>query len=229
MKEVCDREDMKDSRIFRRYAAAWAYLGCFVAVQAAYASLSPRAQASFVAWASTSVANLSHDPVGCLVVSAFVTGGGARELVVWVPVIALAMFGANRGVGNWRLVAVCAAGHVAGTLVSEGIVAWRVSAGALPVGYRHLIDVGPSYVVVSALVAALLCAPRVWRVLAAVDLLFLVFVARIFAGLTELDVAAVGHLTAIATAAAVTLFLRPVPWPVTRWRPGRLRRARSGT
>jgi hypothetical protein len=220
---------MKDSRIFRRYAAAWAYLGGFVAVQAAYASLSPRAQASFVAWASTSVVNLSHDPVGCLVVSAFVTGGGAWELVVWVPVIALAMFGANRGVGNWRLVAVCAAGHVAGTLVSEGIVAWRVSAGALPASYRHLIDVGPSYVVVSAVVAALLCAPRVWRVLAAVDLLFLVFVARIFAGLTELDVAAVGHLTAITTAAAATPFLRSAPWPVTRWRPGRLRRARSGT
>jgi hypothetical protein len=224
-----DREDMKDSRILRRYAVAWAYLGGFVAVQAAYASLSPPAQASFVAWASTSVANLSHDPVGCLVVSAFVTGGGVWGLVVWVPVIALAMSGANRGVGNWRLVAVCAAGHVVGTLVSEGIVAWRVSSGALPASYRHLIDVGPSYVVVSALVAALLCAPQAWRVLAAADLLFLVFVARIFAGLPELDVAAVGHLTAIVTAAAVVLLVRPAPWPVTRWWPGRLRRARSGT
>ena len=220
---------MKDSRIFRRYAVAWAYLAGFVAVQAAYASLSPHAQASFLAWASTSVANLSHDPVGCLVVSAFVTGGGAWGLVVWVPVIALAMFGANRGVGNWRLVVVCAAGHVAGTLVSEGIVAWRVSSGALPASYRHLIDVGPSYVVVSALVAALLCAPQVGRVLAVVDLLFLVFVVRIFAGLPELDVAAVGHLTAIVTAAVVVPLLRPAAWPVTRWRPGRLRRARSGT
>jgi hypothetical protein len=220
---------MKDSRVLRRYAVAWAYLGGFAVVQATFASLSPSARASFAAWASTSAANLSHDPVGCLVVSAFVAGGGARGLVVWVPVIALAMFGANRGVGNWRLAAVCAAGHVTGTLISEGIVAWRVSSGALPASYRHLIDIGPSYVVVSALVVALLCAPRAWRVLAAVDLLFLVFVARIFAGLPELDVAAVGHLTAMVTAAAAVPFLRPAPWLLTRWRPGRLRRARSGT
>src|SRR5260370_26354563 len=134
---------MKDARVLRQQAVAWAYLGGFVAVQAAYASLSPRGQASFAAWASTSVANLSHDPVGCLVVSAFVGGGGARELVVWVPVIALAMFGANRGIGNWRLATVCAAGHVVGTLVSEGIVAGRVSSGPLPARHLHRLDVGP--------------------------------------------------------------------------------------
>ncbi len=215
--------------IVRRYAVAWAYLGCFVAVQVSYALLSPRAQISFLAWASTSVANLERDPVGCLVVSAFVTGGGAWELAVWVPVIALAMFGASRAVGNWRLAAACAAGHVVGTLVSEGIVAWRVASGALPGSYRHLIDVGPSYVVVSALVVALLCAPAAWRAAAAIDLLFLVFVARIFAGLPELDVAAVGHLTALLTAAAVTPFLRPRRVPFTRRWPGRPRRARSGT
>ena len=211
----------------RRFAVAWTYLGCFVVVQAVYALLDPRAQAAFVAWASTSVANLEHDPVGCLVVSAFVTGGG---VVTWVPVIALGMFGANRAVGGWRTVLVCAAGHVIGTLVSEGIVAWRVASGALPASYRHLTDVGPSYVVVSAVVVALLCAPAAWRVLAAADLLLLVFVARIFAGLSELDVAAVGHLTAIITAAAIVALLacyrgRSAGAVTLQW-PGRLRRGR---
>ena len=62
--------------VSRRYAVAWVYLVCFAAVQVAYALLVPRAQAAFVTWASTSVANLGRDPVGCLVVSAFVTGGG---------------------------------------------------------------------------------------------------------------------------------------------------------
>jgi hypothetical protein len=214
----------------RRFAVAWVYLGCFVAAAAAYALLGPHAQATFVAWASTSVANLEHDPVGCLVVSAFVTGGGAGGVVTWVPVIALGMFGANRAVGGWRTVLVCAAGHVVGTLVSEGIVAWRVASGALPASYRHLTDVGPSYVVVSAVVVALLCAPAAWRVLAAADLLLLVFVARIFAGLSELDVAAVGHLTAIITAAAIVALLACYrgrsAGAITLQRPGRLRRGR---
>jgi hypothetical protein len=208
----------------RRYAVAWAYLGCFALVQAGYALLSPRTQVSCVAWASTSVANLSRDPVGCLVVSAFVTGGSAWGAVVWLPVIALGMFGANHAVGNRRLVLVCVAGHVVGTLVSEGIVACRVASGALPASYRYLTDVGPSYVAVSAVVVALLCAPPAWRVLAAADLLLLVSGARIFAGLSQLDVAAVGHLTAIVTAAVIAAFLS-----LPKRRPGLLRRGRSGT
>ncbi|HEX8008406.1 MAG TPA: rhomboid-like protein [Trebonia sp.] len=193
----------------RRYAVAWTYLGCFAAMQVVYALLAPRAQDAFMAWASTSVTNLEHDPVGCLVVSAFVTGGGIVDAVVWLPMIALAMFGANRAIGAGRTICVCVAGHVIGTLVSEGIVAWRVGNGTLPPGYRHLTDVGPSYVVVSAVVAALLCGPRLWRLLAALDLAVLVLVVRIFAGLHHLDVAAVGHATAIVTAAiAVPLLAR---------------------
>ncbi len=216
----------------RRYAVAWGYLGCFVIVQVTSSLLDPRAQAAFVAWASTSVANLEHDPVGCLVVSAFIAGGGVGAVVAWLPVIAIAMFAASRAVGGRRTVLVCAAGHVVGTLVSEGIVAWRVAAGALPGSYRHLTDIGPSYVVVSALICALLCAPSRWRLLAAVDLLVLVVVWRIFGGITSLDVAAVGHLTAIVTAAVcVPLLMRrqraPVP-AVSAW-PARLPRGRSGT
>jgi hypothetical protein len=195
------------TELARRYAVAWAYLGCFAVMQVIYALLAPRTRDVFVAWASTSVVNLEHDPVGCLVVSAFVTGGGAVEAVVWLPMIALAMFGANRAIGASRTVCVCVAGHVVGTLVSEGIVAWRVGNGTLPPSYRHLTDVGPSYVVVSALAATLLRGPWLWRLLAALDLAVLVFVAGIFAGLTELDVAAIGHVTAIMTAAIVVPLL----------------------
>lgn len=188
----------------RRYAVAWAYLGCFVVVQVVDARLDPRAQAAFVAWASTSVVNLEHDPVGCLVVSAFVTGGTGWGAVAWVPLIAIGLFGAVSAVGGWRAAAVCVAGHVVGTLVSEGIVAWRVSSGALPPAYRHLTDVGPSYVVVSAVVVALLCGSLRWRLPAVAELVLLLLVVRIFSGITHLDVAAVGHLTAIITAAAGT-------------------------
>jgi hypothetical protein len=184
-----------------------------VAAELGYGQLDPAAQAQLVAWASTNVANLEHEPVLPLLVSAFVAPG---FFVAWPVLIALALFGANRALGNGRTALVCLTGQVIGTLVSEGIVAYRVDAGQLSAASRHLSDVGPSYVVVSAIVIAL--APRrqppgqqrgTWlvRALAAADLVILVFPGNIFGGLSQLDVAAVGHLTAMLTVAAAVAVL----------------------
>jgi hypothetical protein len=187
-----------------RYGFAVAYLACFVAAELVYARLSPDAQARLVAWASTDVANLGHEPAGPLLVSAFITPG---YLLTWPVLIALAVFGANRALGSVRTALVCLAGHVVGSVVSEGIVGYRVDAGQLPGADRYLTDVGPSYVVVSAIVIAVLCGGRLARALAVADFALLVFVGHIFDGLSQLDVAAVGHLTAMLTAAAATAFL----------------------
>jgi hypothetical protein len=135
--------------------------------------------------------------------------------------IALALFGANRALGNVRTALVCLAGHVVGSLVSEGIVAYRVDAGQLSAANRHLSDVGPSYVVVSAIVIALVCGTWLARTLAVADLALLVFPGQIFAGLSQLDVSAVGHLTAMLTAATATALItsrwpRRSPGPGTR-------------
>jgi hypothetical protein len=186
--------------IFTSYAVAWLYLAGFVAAEVVYAALSPHDQAAVLGWASTNVHNLRHHPVGCLVASAFVTQTFATA---WPALIALAMFGANRVLGNWRTALVCAAGQVAGTLVSEGIVGYRVSRGLLPAADRYIIDVGPSYVVVSAIVVALLYGSWLARAAAALDLALLVIVGNIFGGLSDLDVAAVGHVTAMTIAAAL--------------------------
>jgi hypothetical protein len=188
----------------RRYAFATAYLGCFVAVELGYALLTPSAQAKLIAWASTNLANLEHEPALPLVLSAFVAPG---YFVVWPVLIALAVFGANRALGNAGTALVCLAGQVVGSLVSEGIVAYRVDAGELAVANRYLTDVGPSYVVVSAIVIALACGTWLARALAVVDLAVLVFLGHIFGGLSQLDVSAVGHLTAMLTAAAATALI----------------------
>jgi hypothetical protein len=187
------RPDLK--RIFRSYAVAWVYLIGFVITETVCSTLSPAELARFTRWASTSVHNLQHDPVGSLVVSAFVAQG---YWLAWPFLIALAMFGANKVLGNWRTALVCAAGHVIGTFVSEGIVAYRVAHGSLPAADRYLIDVGPSYVVVSAIVVVLLYGSWLARAAAALDLVLLVAVGNIFGGLSQLAVSAVGHTTAIA-------------------------------
>jgi hypothetical protein len=144
------------------------------------------------------------------VASAFVTQTFAGA---WPALIALAMFGANRVLGNWRTALVCAAGQVGGTLVSEGIVGHRVSRGLLPAASRYIIDVGPSYVVVSAIVVALLYGSWLARAAAALDLALLVVVGNIFGGLSDLDVAGVGHVTAMTVAAALGCSARTRPSP----------------
>ena len=191
--------------MFRRYAFAGAYLACYLAAELVWVLLTRHGQATLTAWASTNVANLEHEPIGPLVLSAFV---GPDYLLVWPVLIALAVFGANRAFGNARTALICAAGQVLGTLVSEGIVAYRVDVGQLPVTDRHLTDVGPSYVVVSAIVIAVACGTWLARAAAALDFAVLVVGGHIFGGLSHLDVSAVGHLTALVTAAvAVTLIM----------------------
>ena len=176
---------------------AWVYLIGFVITEAVCSVLPAKDLNAFTMWASTSVHNLQHDPVGSLVVSAFVAQG---YWLAWPFLIALALFGANKVLGNWRTALVCAAGHVIGTLVSEGIVGYRVSHGSLPPADRFIIDVGPSYVVVSAITVALLYGTWLARAAAALDLALLVVVGNIFGGLSQLAVSAVGHVTAITVA-----------------------------
>lgn len=193
--------------LLSRYAVAWAFLTCVIVVGLCNAALSWHGQAVLARWASTSVANLEHDPVLCLVVSAFLP---TRSLAAWPALIALALFGANHVLGNRRTLVVCAAAQVAGTVISEGIVAYRVSIGALPAADRYLLDVGPSYVVGAAIAVAIVCAPWVARWAALADLAMLVFAGHIFAGFSKLQVAAVGHATALAagTVAGAALLWR---------------------
>ncbi len=191
--------------IRRRYLTASVFLGAFLIVSAIDAILPARDRSALATWASTSVASLEHHPAGSLLLSAFIAGGPAA---IWPVLIALALFGANRGMGNAATAVICTAAHVIGTLVGEGIVAYRVDAGLLPVSSRHLLDVGPSYVVVAAAVLALAAGSWPARAAAALDLAVLIIGGRIFAGLSSLDVAAVGHVTAMAVAACALLLPR---------------------
>jgi hypothetical protein len=190
--------------VFVRHATAWLYLVGVCLAELGYVLLRPPARAALLRWASTSVQNLTHHPVASLIASAFFP---TSYLLAWPILIALALFGATSALGNWRAAVTCVAGQVVGTAVSEGIVGYRVAAGSLPHADRFLLDVGPSYVVVAAIAVGLLHGGWLVRAAAALDLALLVFVGQIFAGLSRLEVAPVGHLTALITGMVVGTLL----------------------
>jgi hypothetical protein len=188
-----------------RNSFALVYLAGYLLAELVFVLLTPRAQTTLTAWASTNVANLEHEPIGPLIASAFI---GPGYYLLWPVLIALAVFGANRALGTARTALICVAGHVLGTAVSEGIIACQVGAGQLPAADRYLTDVGPSYVVVSAIVIAVVCGTWPARAAAALDFAVLTFGGHIFAGLSHAAVAAVGHLTALLTAAAAVALIQ---------------------
>jgi hypothetical protein len=185
-----------------RHAIALTFLA-LVAIGAIVTAVLTRHEVAVLRlYSSTNVANLQQHPVAALVLSAFVA---SESPFAWLAIIICAMFGANRVLGNLRLLVACTAGHVLGTMVSEGIVAYRVDNGLLPASYRHIIDIGPSYVVVSAIVVAAVLGSWPARVTALSVLAVLVFVGHIFGGMTSLEVAPVGHFTAMVVAAALAI------------------------
>ncbi|MDL4821321.1 rhomboid-like protein [Actinomadura opuntiae] len=184
----------------KRYPMPLTFLGLFGTMWLVQVLLlPPGARRALVAWASTNLANLAVDPVGTMVASAFVAEGSQGALLV---VAALGLFPVVRRFGNVRAVVLVAASHVLGTLISQGIAFVRLEAGLLSDSVRTISDVGPSYVLCAALVAAVLYGHgRVRRLLAfgawAALLPFL------FAGLSSLEIAAVGHLVAMVSGAVV--------------------------
>jgi hypothetical protein len=178
-------------RLFSRtYAVAWAFLGVYGVFAVVYLLLSLRSQAALIGWASTNVHNLRTDPAGTLIVSAFIP-----PAIGWAGLIVLALFTASKLLGSIGTALVMGVGHVIGTLVSEGIVAARVASGGLPVSAQFIVDVGPSYVVISALAVTMLYGTWLYAIPAAVS--FAAMAGDLFGGLPDLEVPAVGHLTAL--------------------------------
>jgi hypothetical protein len=184
----------------KRYAMPLVFLGLFAAVWTVQALvLPPGARHALIAWASTNLANLAVNPVGTMVASAFVAEGAQGVQMV---VAAIGLFPLTRRFGNLRAVVLVAASHVLGTLVSQGIALVRLEAGLLSDSVRTIPDVGPSYVLCAALVAAFLYGRgRVRRLLALAGWCALAPV--LLDGLLALQVAAVGHLTAMLAGALI--------------------------
>lgn len=149
--------------------------------------------------------NLLQHPLRALVLSGFWVAGE-----VWMPYLwgfAFTLAPLERRVGTGRAAAVFAIGHVAATLLSQGVVIAAVEAGRMaPEAMDHL-DIGVSYGVLACLGAVAGLLPWRGRALAlgGVGLMIAQQIA------TEKDVVtAVGHPAAVLTGVVLSRWLRRI-------------------
>ncbi|MFD5462238.1 rhomboid-like protein [Kitasatospora sp. NPDC127059] len=164
--------------------------------------------------------NLLQHPLRALVLSGVWVAGGD-----WVPYLwgfALTLAPLERRVGPARAAAVFAIGHVAATLLSQGVVITAVEAGRLAPEAMDRLDIGVSYGVFACLGAAAGALPRSARV-AVLAGAGLMIVQQIVTG-KDL-VTAVGHPAALLTGTALWPWLRRIERrpPRPRIRSARLR------
>lgn len=194
-------------RFLRAHLTATGFLVLLAGAEVGYGLLSGHDQHVVRAWASTSVTNLESHPFGSLLTSAFLP---SENPPAWLLLAALGMFSADGLLGWRRSLLLVATAQVAGTLISEGIVAWKVHNGALPHAALNLDDVGPSFIVVCALAFAVFYAwtggerrrVRIARPLAGLTGLLLLR-NDLFPGLSNLDPTAVGHSVSMLTGAVL--------------------------
>lgn len=197
---------------------AVAYALALVAAHFWLYSLQPAHRVHVLASTSTDIYHLEHVPWRVIPLSASWAQGW---LALWVLAVGICLGLLEVSYGALVTLAVAVAGHVVGTLVSEFVVWVRVSTGDLPASSRHLLDVGPSYVVVACGVAVAAC-PTIrptWRILSGLALVPLTIES--LDGLPSGEVDAIGHVVAAVVGAllAVLWLKRRRPSPVASVQP----------
>lgn len=163
-------------------------------------------------WCSTNLANIrpSGHPVEAFVASAFIPQESAG---VW-PFFALSLFSVVTVLGARRAVLLLGGVHVGVSVLTEGLVWWRIHHGTLPRSDAHMWDTGPSYLVVAALTIAIAVARPLW--LRAVWVVCLAGAApSLLQGIDRGDYTAIGHVLSFSIGLVVVLCIRHAPRDVT--------------
>ena len=171
-------------------------------------TISPAQLRRLMDWCSTNLANIrpSGHPVEAFVASAFIPQESAG---VW-PFFALSLFTVAAVLGARRTVLLLGGVHIGVSMVTEGLVWWRIHHGTLPWSDAHMWDTGPSYLVVTALTIAIAVARPLW--LRVVWALCLAGAApSLLEGIDHADYTAIGHVLSFSIGLIVVLRMRHAP------------------
>lgn len=203
------------ARWLDRWSVATGYVVALALATLALALQPQPERAGWLDWSSTNLANLHDHPVRAMLFSAVLSDG---TIVGWVPMGLVGLGACGVALGAWRTLLLVAAAHVIGTVISQGIVDYRIAHAALGTDAATMRDIGPSYVVTAAVVAGLAYGPRLGRLACAACLALLL--PGLFGGLPHLAVASVGHVCSVVVALGLGSLLA---WSVRRRRRARQR------
>ncbi|HEX4017923.1 MAG TPA: rhomboid-like protein, partial [Frankiaceae bacterium] len=142
--------------------------------------------------ASTNITHLAIDPLFVLPASAFVDLGNTW---LWVPLTLILLGGLERKLGPGRAFLIAFGAHVIATLISEGMLLMQIAWHAQPRSAVNILDVGPSYVILAAMAACLVLGS--WKLRLAAVLSGAIVIPGLLAGITGLDMSALGHLSSL--------------------------------
>jgi hypothetical protein len=167
---------------------------------------------------STNLVQLGHHPLLVLVASGLWLPG--KDWVYYAVALTAALAPLERRLGSLRTLLIVAAGHVGVTLLTEGGVGLGILLHRLPVSEVDQMDVGASYVLMTAVGATIGLLPTVvrWPVLAVAGY-WLAVAPALDSGLGGLDMTDLGHLLCLLTGVASWWWLRRrgalgTGWPV---------------
>ncbi len=178
------------------------YAGLFLVINLVLLALPDSWRAAVDLATSTNVARLATDPLFVLPASAFVDEG---QLWLWIPLILLLVGGLESHIGTRRAVLAVFGAHTVATLLSEGILLTRVALHLEPISQLHIIDIGPSYMVLAALAGCLVVGGIRLKLGALAVGAFIL--PGLLHGLTSLDMTAVGHVSALVLGATFAVVL----------------------
>jgi hypothetical protein len=178
------------------------YAGAFLLVNLILLVAPGRVRAGVELATSTNVAHLAVDPLFVLPASAMIDQG---QLWLWIPLILGLVGGLESHIGTRRTLVAVFGAHVVASVLSEGILLARVAAHLEPTSMLHVVDVGPSYMILAALAGCLVVGGLRLR-LAALGVGALILPGLLH-GVTALDMSAVGHLSALLLGSIFTVWL----------------------
>lgn len=179
--------------------ATFAYVTVFSALTLVQKTTPPRLIDVVTRVNSTNLVRLRHAPLSVLADSALWVAGRGSGLALYVLVFVTVVAWAERRYGPPRLIVICVAGHVLGTILTAAVESTAIRSGQASYRLAYTTDVGVSYIMVAGAVAGVLLM-RGWWLVAGVAALVAGVVWPAVANHTIWDL---GHLFAALVGLAV--------------------------